>query len=120
MTLEQQVVSFPLARKLKEVGVKQESYFWWNFNDHAPEQGWFLDDENLAYSKEHTVSAFTSGELGEMLPGMIASYGFTTRKYADGMFKCSYGQNIRRVADTEANARASLLIHLIEQGIYKV
>jgi hypothetical protein len=53
MKLEQQVVSLDLAKRLKELGVKQESYFKWNFNSAAPEQGWYLDNENAAYREEH-------------------------------------------------------------------
>jgi hypothetical protein len=41
MKLEDQVVSRDLAKRLKELGMKQESYFGWFRNDGAGE--WELD-----------------------------------------------------------------------------
>jgi hypothetical protein len=81
MELSKQVVSLELARKLKTLGVKQESVWAWyeatdrddtprlnRFDEHCtvcvlPKQQW---EENYA--------AFTVAELGEMLP-MHHNYG---------------------------------------------
>jgi hypothetical protein len=67
MKLEQQVVSLELAKKLKELGVKQESLFYWN--RHKSEISWGLSQTNCSkISHWETISAFTVAELGELLP----------------------------------------------------
>ena len=66
MPVEQQVCSHELAKRLAELGVRQESVFWWVDRkltytggrvSHAPLQG--------------GIAAFTAAELGEMLPDDI-------------------------------------------------
>ena len=61
MTLEQQVVSLELAKKLKELGCKQESYFWWDINGELTHFG---DGENSDYAVER---AYSVAELLNML-----------------------------------------------------
>jgi hypothetical protein len=69
MKLEDQVVSLELAKRLKELGVKQESLFTWYewyenemilFHDRSPE-----------ISGQNPYSAFTIAELVEILPKNI-------------------------------------------------
>ena len=132
MKIEQQVVSLELAKKLKELGVKQESAFY--FRRHiesdvvfGPQytKGFPLKDSRNGY-----IAAFTVAELGEMLPGSIecgfkqgqARMVLVIGKVLDIDYMVSY-RNVKLsppiiVTDqTEANARAKMLIHLIEQGI---
>lgn len=74
MKLEDQVVNLELAKKLKELlypNTKADSLFYWNYNSAFPEQGWYLDDENLAYPDKDTLTAFTATELLEILPSQI-------------------------------------------------
>lgn len=126
MTLEQQVVSLELAKKLKELGVKQQSYFSW----------YWIGLSDLKYAvataedvKHPTAAAFTVAELGEMLPLRIDA-----RSKKDGRKRISYfleyesGGLVARYAhhldirqilceaslNTEADARAKMLIYLIE------
>lgn len=86
MKLEQQVCSLELAKKLKELGVKQESAFVWSVPN--PEKG-RNEREKLVLGKYCEVmlchkardwgeafdvySAFTVAELGEMLPAETSS-----------------------------------------------
>jgi len=71
MKLENQVCSLELAKKLKELGVKQESLFYWRYNDGMDE--WFIDEwDEFGPGKEFisslkATSAFTVAELLEML-----------------------------------------------------
>lgn len=121
MKLEEQVVSLELAKKLKELGVKQNSLHYWQYV--YAHKSYELDngDEDPAM----TYSAFTVAELGEMLHkskyavikqfdggcyffkqhenttleyGMIAGRGFAPKK-------------------TEADARAKMLIYLLEHNL---
>lgn len=112
MTLEQQVVSLDLAKRMKELGFKQESYF-----SHDITRGKVTTS---SYTASHptlkSVSAYTVAELGEMLPFGI-SYELLTAKGEKHWNIGRDGLDIRFVADTEADARAKMLIYLAEKEI---
>lgn len=119
MKLEDQVCSLELAKKLKELGVKQDSYYCWNL--YIPSGVSKLESypaTNVHYWQ--TFSAFTVAELGEILPPFV-----TTEKYlckGKPRFNAHEEETIECHSwhdDKEANARAKMLIHLIEQGIVK-
>lgn len=116
MKLEQQVVSLELAKKLKELGVRQESFFYWKSDESEP----YLvhKSSRYYYSKGKLLaSAFTVAELGEMLPREYFTFR-TINEKGRGYF-CS--DNLELTGDnwaeapTEADARAKCLIYLIEQ-----
>lgn len=126
MKLEDQVCSLELAQRLKGLGVKQDSWFWWL---HDKDTNWELtyhgkDDDWLGMVYHHDtfecVSAFTVAELGEMLiiPN-TQTHLMTYRselKYFGGEIK----DIVRKMAwyggtaDTEADLRAQTLLHLIK------
>lgn len=113
MTLEQQVCSLDLAKRLKELGVKQEGYFSWYIDEYqntevsrvAP-QGRF---------SERLFSAFTVAELGELLYRQPKYIG-TTLEEGD-KWRIQYDMQVWRLADTEADARAKMLIYLLEKKL---
>jgi len=141
MQLEDQVVSLALAKRLKELSVKQDSLFWWRKNSMASEPGvYYIPDRemmNLAVLSgklELECAAFTVAELGEMLPRRLPweskdlflivyleIYPLGTRKgwlvnyvaERDGITYSPYAEE----AATEADARAKLLISLIEKKL---
>ena len=124
MKLEQQVTNLELSKKLKELGVKQESYFEWVLRLGT----WQIWDRTMHFDYEtgiekEWIPAYSVAELGEMLPKRFNfSYakeevtaslciewkplGWTV-SYLGGRFKPI-------VADTEANARGKMLCWLIE------
>ena len=126
--LEHQVCSRELAQRLEELGVRQESVFWWV-------------DRTLTYSgglASHAqlrggVAAFTVAELGAMLPdeitipaknGKLYTHWLRFGRYrgAGHRFWCAYpGGNARTTleerAHTEAGARAQLLIYVLEHQL---
>lgn len=110
MKLEEQVASLELCKKLKELGVKQESAFYWSHNEK--ECSYSLD--SFVRHKEH-FAALTVAELGRMLPFFIRFYKCVTGW--DIEFKNDKNMSHWVSEATEANARAKMLIHLIEQGI---
>jgi len=76
MKLEQQVCSLELAKKLKELGVKQESYAHWGYNDDKlinPKGEWKLYvgwQPHAGYEngyREEYIAAFTVAELSNWL-----------------------------------------------------
>jgi hypothetical protein len=138
MKLEDQVVSLELAKKLKELGVRQESAFYWRQEIIGSVLGddkrWVLKD----WTNGDFLSAFTVAELGEMLPGFFPhdrgemrfhsakthGRGHWIAEYVANtpLRTSSFGAEYERyfqTADTEANARAKMLVYLIEQGIVK-
>ena len=90
MKLEDQVCSLELAKKLKELGVKQESLFYWFDSDLLDIHKEIIKVHfNVPFKKRlqasqtsycRYVSTFTASELGELLPGSISpedsEYGF--------------------------------------------
>ena len=72
--IERHVVNSELSKKLKELGVKQESYFHWG-NPPFAKDGFnilhFDEWQDSAKCGYDTYSAFLASELGEMLPETI-------------------------------------------------
>ena len=163
--LENQVCSLPLAQRLKELRVKQESYFVWAKLAERPEK-WRIQVKDRQYEDE--FSAFTVAELGGMLPQRIEQSvldarfpwkeededhnervydelrevlpelwdhydhkyeefgyplqrtfrdGFTVDYYFDDP-DAEYNETVFEVKGaTEADARATMLIYLLENGL---
>lgn len=120
MKLEDQVASLKLERKLEMLGVKQHQsiYSWWL----NPLTGPYLSSTGPAvFGHERLVDAHTVAELGEMLPkpSPKGSYLPPIQIYDEG--KIYWVDPIREIrANTEANARAKMLIHLIEKEVIKI
>lgn len=121
MKLEQQVCSLELAKKLKELGVKQESLFYW----YSLINSWRIDNKK---SNESDISAFTVAELGEMLPSQIKYMGYVyefvmTKNWTKKGWYANYEKLENKVrgmiegVDTEADARAKMLIYLLENKL---
>jgi hypothetical protein len=125
--LEKQCVSLELAKRLKELGVGmdtlgQAALWHWYYDDaHSKwDIAWYGSDD-LIRSSQQVFAAFTSSELGDMLTqkylAMIhkAPTGdcWTLPMYAD------HAPGTRGVdhVDTEADARAKMLIYLVENKL---
>jgi len=75
MQLEKQVVSLELAKKLKELGVKQESLFYWVGDHSNPDTPWTIENWRITdkdnrlknWQSDTPISAFTVAELFEDL-----------------------------------------------------
>lgn len=126
MELKDQLCSLELSKKLKELGVLQESEF---FHHHDPEAKlfpWRLDHwENLCIQQHENYSAFTVAELGDMLPQVIlfddSDLIFGGCKIIGGWVSLYYDEDnyaaLTFEDETEANARAKMLIYLLENGL---
>ena len=120
--LEKQVTSLELSKRLKELGVKQDSLCHWVQGGHYPDD-WSestLEREKATkkYDKDFMCSAFTVAELGIALPRNIHSYRDTDSKTE--FWVCEQRFKNREFADTEANARAKMRIYLIENKLIEV
>lgn len=133
MKLEDQVVSLELAKKLKSLNVKQESQLYWTNDDNGNRLVHKISGDtfnvmdavaSFVTTKSVLCSAFTVAELGEMLPTQIASHRvedadpFYWISWARDRFNRGHVQS--QDAVTEADARAKMLIYLIEQGLVKL
>lgn len=119
MKLEQQVVSLELAKRLKELGTKQESLWYYDGNHNLVMFGNYVTDEYIA--------AFTVAELGEMLPVEVRNNFLVCEKDTDGKdvdwtvryhpYDVDEFRMPSQVAETEAGARAKMLIYLLENNL---
>ena len=119
MELSKQVVSFELSKRLKELGVKQESAFYWEIQND--EVRLFRDDREGAMHP--TFPAFTVAELGELLPSGTCSNVFNYRngKPCERYYRIFGGYDdghpFEFESRNEADARTLALIYLVEKGI---
>jgi len=132
MKLESQVVSLELSKKLKDLGVKQHSLFKWNFK--FDEKGKAVYTELIYFpidAIEKDIAAFTVAELGEMLPrGLLSSKGMknlyvvyqNNNSWVEHWNHRGLDLDFRDLysitqSHTEADARAKMLIYLIENNL---
>lgn len=141
LPIEKQVCSLELSRKLKGLGVKQESYLIWEqyWNWHYDERtdsmireyseiagilrfeqrsnsNGVIEESRKSNNYGYEIySAFTVAELGEMFP---ATEQIRDTRVNDVCWACDV-MTQRTFGDTEADARAKMLIYLIEQDLIK-
>jgi hypothetical protein len=155
--IEQQVVSLGLAKKLCELGAKQESVFYWV--NKVSDGEWYLAthledkifqirefssspwavygfgceccNNYFDIDKEQIYSAFTAAEIGKLLPNGYCS-GRTFWLDEDKAYACHWYRTDKEgnadatkygieapfkatiYGETEADARAKMLIRIIE------
>lgn len=141
MKIEDQVCSLEYAKKLKELGIKQESLFGWyeaeqitNFDFNEGKKAETIsgicimgnDDTTKQIYKGFIAAAFTVMELGLRLPQSITQ---DEKYYRLNIFKdkicwfIAYVTNqseppfIIHMNMKEVNCRASMLIHLLENNL---
>lgn len=128
LPLEKQVCSLEYAKKLKELGVNQQSLFYW-YERNAPGKpkdslvslgltngpnGWSCD----------TFSAFTVAELGVMLPDFREEnskieenhYALTITKISGNFIVFDKGFDDKN----ESDLRAQALIYAIQKNVITV
>lgn len=148
MNITDQVCSLELAKRLKELGVKQESIFVWEYYDDKCYAVKFISYAVMPdnYNKAQLYSAFTVAELGEIFPSYFEKitndkfkiFNFIQWKIGNKYMINYYSSypislaNENTNADLhvryhisnehfielkEADARAKMLIYLIENGL---
>lgn len=136
MKLEQQIVSLELAKRMMELGFKQESYFWWvQWIDHTKtiESDLSLEQRKSIKGFRDFVklgSAYTVAELGEMLPSQLTTNLVeghnlhqlilekqATRWHAVYICVDCMGKMGGQIDESLPNAMARMLIYLKENGL---
>ena len=124
MELSEQCVSLELAKRLKELGVKESSLFYWIGKKNVDIAVFgimfiheFANLEDGTLDQYEFYSAFTVAELGEMLPDSAAS----GKDILGGWFCRAVPKDDWIVfdKDTEANCRAKMLVHLVEKKLHE-
>jgi len=126
MKIEKQVTNLEISKRLKELGVKQDSIWYWfsyEVGEHKLKIYWDEDLLNPIYDDKY--SAFTVAELGE-----IISKDYFSKKFGKDWICESeiggggdeYGEAVKSIyfqtkADTEADCRGKMLIYLIENKV---
>lgn len=137
MTLSDQVCSLRLAKRLKELGVKQESLFYYQMSYGGGQESARLTlgrDPDPFNTDEYNISAFTVAELGEILPETIdqndkhSPYSLNIHKrsfpqlsvwFIEYGFDKNRDKTIRIAGKTLADSFAEMLIRLIENNLWK-
>ena len=123
MKLEQQVCTLEQAKKLKELGVEQKVLYQWKVNDVQT----VVIDTPMAMWIERYVppvgnafyAAFTVAELGVMLPSETFTQrtGSEDSEYDNWEWVDDGNGNANGLYETEAEARAAMLIYLLENHL---
>ncbi len=133
MKLEEQVTSLELSKKLKELGVEQNSLFKWRL---AGNTGWQIEPRISPVVWDKEYPSYSVAELGEMLPDFVnekiltlvkdwtvvrgkkidAWIYFYSDTHSDKVTDCIPNFHSEKQTN-EANARAKLLIYLIENKL---
>lgn len=132
MNIVDQVCTLEQGKKLKELGVVQHSHFAWAYNSfgngdpYADSLESINNTDRSAFdSPEIICSAYTVAELGLMLPPhyftiqSIRENGnlvFTSMFYNGRKDPC-FVLNVSNDNQNEAEMRAAMLIHLIEETL---
>lgn len=127
MKIENQVCTLEQAKRLSQLGIRQGlSIFFWDdyagkvqlMMNSTPNDGYVPDEENTCFS------AFTVAELGVMLPQTIKFCKTQKASIQLSRFNAftiyynrhSSGSNVcMQESYKEAEARAAMLIHLLEE-----
>ncbi len=143
MNIESQVCSLELSKKLFELRVKQDSFFYHVKNECFKFPIFFENEqEKVDYMNKYKISikpfahagnedsffsAFTVAELGEMLIEADFRKNIELDYYTTDVFNVVLKQNkvinfdpIYIKDKSEANCRAKMLIHLIENKLIEV
>lgn len=118
LPIQNQVTNLEISQKLKELKVKQDSYFVWaeglNFKD---ESGWWIrpshskngDNDNNPFA----ISAYTSAELGEIIKTVSSE---TLNKLPDEFLPSQSDKDVARCI-FDANYWGKMLIYLLENNL---
>lgn len=73
MKIEEICCSLELAKRLKELGLKQESLFYWTLTNSIYKLTWIIDDGGITdkICPLNSYSAFSAAELADIIPNAV-------------------------------------------------
>ncbi len=113
MKIQDQCCSLEQATRLKELGINLESYFVIGEENQKVIERWAVEgNEDVFYN------CYTTAELGVMLPSEVYTLYTGTSPFRNNPWEWVYNDldEAMGMFSTEAEARAALLIHLLETG----
>lgn len=125
MKLEDQLTSLELSKKLKELGVKQKSLFYYSIcNDCTKEYGQENYDLTLGKGHGENYSAFTSSEILKILP-LIKGHPIQVLKGSDMINGIYYSVGHEYIEywfldKNLSNSCAKMIINLIENNLMEI
>lgn len=132
MNINQLCTSLPLSKRLKELMPNYKSLFYWNEpNISHGWDDWHISDSEFGHGSI-SLPAPTSSELMDILPCVIAHGGrhhFLNVEKEENSYAASYqwfdgpeacnSFSFYDESESLPDALALLLIHIIEQGLWK-
>lgn len=117
LRLEDQVCSFDSSKRLKELGVKQDSLFYWTFDN-----GYTVTKSQVSLFGQPIYSAYTVAELLNMLPNDTELSRRQSNYYICNSNIGSGQQwvHCRQDHDNAVESCARMLIYLIENNLIDV
>ena len=115
MNAKSQVCTLEQAKKLKELGVSGHSVFFHIPTDTILKSIITTEPDGIHIGRKH-YAAFTVAELGHMLPSLYVSgwFGESPADFNWMVWPNGVSANIEE-GETEAQARASMVIRLLER-----
>ena len=120
MKIENQVVTIEQAKKLKELGVTAEPLFWYVIDiDPITPLDIIQKWQHSNFDQCEKYPAYTVAELGVMLPSETFTQrtGSEDSEYDNWEWVDDGNGNANGLYETEAEARASMLIYLLENNL---
>lgn len=140
--MNKHVTNPELSIRLKDLGVKQDSQFYWVWLSDEPgakhREGWILEDQK----SEAGVSAFLASELGDLLPAFLLpssfgepsgypivyliidkeEYNNNKQTYWNICYHSIHGVGPMRLIEKETlpDALGEMLAYLLEKGLIKL
>ena len=114
MEISKQCVRLSLAQKMKVLGFKQVSLFYWSGDGKLI----FCEQEPVKSLKLPFISAYTVAELGAMIREI--KFSNLKMKYTTEWDLLINGLKIWENSLNEANNRADILIYLKENNLIKI
>lgn len=132
MELEKQCASLEPSKKLSELGVPQNSFFYWVvFVDGQAPFIVFIKGQAEDYQRQgaEIFSAFTVAELGEILPHKIQNKYLTIVKHKEYGEKATWGVCYKEAnhnfltgtlySNKLTDALSQILTYLLENGLIR-